>query len=156
MISLTAEYALRAAAFLAAARGESKTVTQVSQATQIPPDYLSKVLQEMSKSGLVRSQRGMYGGFRLVKEPSEVTVLQVVEAVSPLPRIDECPLDIEHPGGGLCPIHKLIDEAAAQVKRTFSSATLADLVDATEERGTLCMPRVTEAKPPDGAQINPK
>jgi Rrf2 family nitric oxide-sensitive transcriptional repressor len=129
VVSLTAEYALRAVSYLAVEHDRPRTVHQIAEATQVPPDYLSKVLQELSRLGLVRSQRGLYGGFTLVREPPRLTVLEVVRAVSPLQRIEDCPLHREgHGPGRLCPLHRLLDDASAYIERSFGSATIADLV----------------------------
>ena len=61
IISRTAEYALRAVVHLAAAEGEtvSQTVGQIAAGTQVPLGYLSKVLQSLSRAGLIVSQRGL-------------------------------------------------------------------------------------------------
>jgi Rrf2 family protein len=141
VVSLTAEYALRAVSFLAVEHDQPRTVHQIAEATQVPPDYLSKVLQELSKLGLVRSQRGLYGGFTLVREPPELTVLEVVRAVSPLHRIEDCPLHREgHGPGKLCPLHQLLDDATAYIERSFAGATIADLVEADGEIRVLGLP----------------
>jgi Rrf2 family protein len=130
VVSLTAEYALRAVMYLAAEGAEPRTVHEIADATEVPPDYLSKVLQELSKHGLVRSQRGLYGGFSLVRDPDTLSVLDVVQAVGPLQRIRECPLaDRRHASnGGLCPLHELLDEAMAYVERRFGEATIGGLL----------------------------
>jgi Rrf2 family protein len=138
VVSLTAEYALRAVSYLAVEHDQPRTVHQIAEATQVPPDYLSKVLQELSKLGLVRSQRGLYGGFTLVREPLELTVLEVVRAVSPLHRIEDCPLHRDgHGPGRLCPLHRLLDDATAYIERSFAGATIADLVRADGEPRVL-------------------
>ncbi|MDY7108349.1 MAG: Rrf2 family transcriptional regulator [Planctomycetota bacterium] len=145
MVSLTAEYALRAVSYLAVEHDQPRTVHQIAEATRVPPDYLSKVLQELSKLGLVRSQRGLYGGFTLVREPPQLTVLEVVQAVSPLHRIEDCPLHRDgHGPGKLCPLHKLLDDATAYIERSFAGATIADLLEADGDIRVLGLPPHTE------------
>jgi Rrf2 family protein len=78
MLSTTAEYALRAVVWLAAQDASACTAEQVSRATEVPGPYLSKVLQTLGKAGIVRSQRGLGGGFALNVEPERITVLQVI------------------------------------------------------------------------------
>jgi Rrf2 family protein len=116
--------------YLAAEGSEPRTVHEIADATEVPPDYLSKVLQELSKHGLVRSQRGLYGGFSLVRDPDTLSVLDIVQAVGPLQRIRECPLT-GHPhssNGGLCPLHELLDSAMAYVEQRFGEATIGSLL----------------------------
>jgi Rrf2 family nitric oxide-sensitive transcriptional repressor len=57
MFSQTVEYALRAAAFLAGRAPEARTTDQIAVATRVPKAYLSKVLQGLSRGGVVHSQR---------------------------------------------------------------------------------------------------
>ena len=58
MISQTAEYALRAIVFLAD-QAEPRTTQQIAAATRVPPSYLSKVMQALSRARVVHSQRGL-------------------------------------------------------------------------------------------------
>ena len=62
MFSRTVEYALRAVVHLAYEAPEARTTTQIAEATQVPRDYLSKILQGLSKKGIVQTQRGVGGG----------------------------------------------------------------------------------------------
>ena len=140
MVSLTAEYALRAVAYLAVAQREPRTVHQIAEAMHIPPDYLSKVLQELSKFGLVKSQRGLYGGFTLLRPADELSVLEVVQAVSPIQRLYDCPLSTNgKPRTALCPLHSLLDEAASLVEHLFESRMISDLVDQANNDRVLCV-----------------
>ena len=72
-------------------------VGEIAEATKVPAAYLSKVLQAMSRAGLVRSQRGLHGGFQLISQPNQINILDVVNAVDPIQRIESCPLTVEHP-----------------------------------------------------------
>lgn len=132
MISQTAEYALRAAVFLASRPGESLTAREVAEATHVPLAYLSKVMQSLVRAGLVTSQRGLHGGFLLMRDCATLTVLDIVNAVDPLPRITECPLGIHGHGAHLCPLHRKLDRAVELVEEAFSSTTLRDLVDSAD------------------------
>ncbi|HEY9681620.1 MAG TPA: Rrf2 family transcriptional regulator [Oculatellaceae cyanobacterium] len=128
MISQTAEYALRAVVYLAEASQGGQTTEQIARATQIPPAYLSKVLQQLSKASVVQSQRGLRGGFSLKPKPNKLTVLAVVNAVDPIERIKECPLGLDAHAIKLCPLHRRLDEANALVERAFASTTISELV----------------------------
>lgn len=128
MISQTAEYALRAIVCLAGQRDSALTTQQIATATKVPAGYLSKVLQALGKSGLVGSQRGLHGGFTLVRPADELTVLEVVNAVDPVKRIDKCPLNLKAHHGQLCPLHQRLDEAIGLVERAFGESTIAELL----------------------------
>ena len=135
MISQTAEYALRAIVHLAD-QTEPRTNSQIADAIQIPSGYLAKVMQSLSRAGLVHSQRGIHGGFTLALAPEHLTVLRVVNTVEPIRRIHECPMGLH--GTALCPLHKSLDDAARAIEETFGDTTIADLINVPAHRKPLC------------------
>ena len=139
MFSQTVEYALRAVVHLAHESPAGRTTAQIAEATRVPKDYLSKILQGLSKKGIVTTQRGVGGGISLTKKPSELTILDVVNAVEPIERIETCPLNLPNHGANLCPLHKRMDAAMATVEAAFRSTTLAEvLADPSNTSVPLC------------------
>ena len=137
MISQTAEYALRAIVYLAD-QAEPRTTQQIAEITRVPAGYLSKVMQSLARGGLVHSQRGLHGGFKLVKPPATLTVWEVVEAVDPLQRIHACPLGLKSHGVNLCPMHRRLDDACALVEEAFKASTVAELLAEPTRSKPLC------------------
>lgn len=135
MISQTAEYALRAVVCLASQPDKPMVTPAIAEITQVPAGYLSKVLQMLGRHGMVQSQRGLHGGFTLARPASEMTVLEVVNAVDPLKRIKECPLGLEQHGRRLCPLHRQLDDAMAQVEKALGAHTIAALI--SEPKGSV-------------------
>ena len=127
MISQTAEYALRAIVDLAFHFGESRTTQQIAQATKVPAGYLAKILKDLNRQGLVRSQRGLHGGFSLDRDPKTMTVYDVMAAVDPPKRILACPLGLEAHRHHLCPLHQRLDDAMAATEKAFRNTTIADV-----------------------------
>jgi Rrf2 family protein len=136
MISQTAEYALRAIVYLAD-QGEARTTQEIAKATLVPPSYLSKVMQSLSRAQVVRSQRGLHGGFTLAKAPDELTVWDVMEAVDPIQRIRTCPLGLKA-HVKLCPLHRRLDDALALVENAFRESTVGDLLREPTTSKPLC------------------
>lgn len=127
MFSQTAEYALRAIVRMACSEETAPTTAQLAEAAQIPKDYLAKVLRSLARAGLVQSQRGPTGGHRLARSPSDTTVLEVINAVDLIQRIERCPLGIsDH--ASLCPLHQRLDAAIAMVEKAFADTTIAELL----------------------------
>jgi Rrf2 family transcriptional regulator, nitric oxide-sensitive transcriptional repressor len=127
MFSQTVEYALRAVVYLAAQQGEPRTTQQIAQATQVPTGYLSKVMQSLGRKRLVQSQRGLHGGFTLAQTPDELTVLDIIQAVDPIKRIERCPLGLkEHIN--LCPLHRRLDHAMKLVEDALQKSSIAELL----------------------------
>jgi Rrf2 family protein len=139
MLSRTAEYALRAMVWLAADPETPQTTKQISAPTQVPTGYLSKVMQTLAEAGLVRSQRGLGGGFVLARPPERISVLDVVNAVDPITRIRVCPLNLAAHASQLCPLHKRLDEAMATIESAFGSCSIAALLPRNQAVLPLCI-----------------
>lgn len=134
MLSQTVEYALRAMSHLASLRGPSSTCELIAQATRVPQGYLAKVLRDLVSARLVISHRGPGGGFVLAREASSISVLDIVNAVDPIRRIECCPLD--NPlHASLCPLHRCLDDALAQIEATFRRTTLRSVLDESGAAG---------------------
>jgi len=138
LISQTGEYALRIIVHLATLRGVPATNEQIARATKIPLGYLAKVIQSLSRAGLIRSQRGRNGGSVLAIAPGEMSVLTVLDAVSPIQRIHTCPLGIKSHGKSLCALHQRLDDAMSLVEKAFSESTIADLLADKRDSRPLC------------------
>lgn len=138
MFSQKVEYALRAVAHLANESPSARTVEQIARATKVPQAYLAKVVQELVRGGVLRSQRGIGGGISLVKTPDKITILDVVNAIDPIHRITRCPLEIESHGFQLCPLHRRVDDALAMVEKAFSSTTLGQVLAEPGSTTPLC------------------
>jgi Rrf2 family nitric oxide-sensitive transcriptional repressor len=149
MFSQTVEYALRAIVYLAG-QDDARTTQQIAGATKVPAAYLAKVLQNLSRAELVRSQRGLHGGFALGRNSAEMTVWQVVQAVEPIRRIRECPLELESHQSQLCALHQKIDDALAEIERTFQASTIADILAEPASSKPLCPFPYTEEQPRGG------
>jgi Rrf2 family transcriptional regulator, nitric oxide-sensitive transcriptional repressor len=138
MFSQTVEYALRAVVFLADRAPEAGTTDAIAAATKVPKPYLVKVLQGLAKGGIVHTQRGVGGGVSLVKSPTELTILEVVNAVEPIQRIRTCPLGLSAHDVKLCPLHRRMDQALAQVEDAFRRSTLAEVLAEPSTSTPLC------------------
>ena len=143
MISQTVEYALRAVVYLADHLEMPLTTQQIAAVTRIPQAYLSKVMQNLSRAGLVDSRRGLHGGFTLSRSPEKLTIWDVMEAVEPLRRIRTCPLGLESHRLRLCPLHKKLDDALAQIEQVMRDTTLAEILAEPTTSKPLCpFPRI--------------
>jgi len=148
MFSQTVEYALRAVTYLAHNCESACTTEQIARSTNVPQAYLAKVLQSLLRSGITQSQRGIKGGIRLARHASELTMLDVVQAVDPIRRIEHCPLPHDeevndrplrpHAHHPLCPLHQRLDDALGAVEKIFRTTTLANLVEAAKAGNPLC------------------
>jgi Rrf2 family nitric oxide-sensitive transcriptional repressor len=139
MFSQTAEYALRAVVYLAGQNSEPRTTAQIAEATRVPTGYLSKVMQALGRARLVQSQRGLHGGFTLARPAAELTVLDVIQAVDPIRRIESCPLGIKG-HINLCPLHRRLDQAMDLVENALRESTIAELLAEPERARGIPIP----------------
>ncbi len=136
MLPKTAEYALRAIACLADST-DKRSADQLAATTQVPRRYLHKVLQDLAAAELVVSRSGPGGGYSLAKSATEISVLEVVQAVGPLERIRHCPLGLPS-HTTLCPLHAELDRAYARTEETFASVVIQDLLQSKGSVRALC------------------
>jgi Rrf2 family protein len=128
MLSQTNEYALRVMVHLAAAPGTLRTTPQIAAVTKVPIGYLSKVLQTLNRAGFITAQRGLHGGFSLARDPENLSIYEIVQAVDPVRRIQSCPLKLKSHGKQLCALHRRMDNIFAQVEQSLRDTTLAELL----------------------------
>ena len=137
MLPKTAEYALRAVACLGSHSGVSVSADILAKETQVPRRYLTRVLQDLASHGLVHSRPGPGGGYELGKQSDEITILDVINTVSPIERIKRCPLGLQS-HHKLCPLHAELDRAYARTEAAFAGVTIRDLVESASPITPLC------------------
>lgn len=137
MLPKTAEYALRATVWLARSPETARSADHLAEAIQVPRRYLHKVLQDLVKAGLVRSQSGPGGGYSIAADPTVITILDVVNAVGSISRIEACPLGLNS-HTTLCPLHRELDNAYASVESAFAGVTIAKLLKSSSQISPLC------------------
>ncbi len=130
MLQLTkdGEYGVRAVLHLASDPMRFSDIKEISAAQDVPGNYLAKIMQQLARSGLVRSRRGAKGGYALSRPPRRITLREVIEAVEGpiflnvcLIRKGECPRD------AICPVHDVWREAQRRLFEVLDSRTMEDL-----------------------------
>jgi Rrf2 family protein len=129
-VSAKADYAVRAAAELAAA-GEDAPVKGERLATSqdIPLQFLEHILRELKHPGLVRARRGAKGGYWLARPADEVTVADVVRAVEgPIANVQSMPPETIEYSGNAESLRDVWIAVRANIRSVLEEVTLADLV----------------------------
>ncbi len=137
MLPKTAEYALRTTVWLGRDPDRTASADHLAERTKVPRRYLHKVLQDLVRAKLVRSQSGPGGGYALAHAPEKITILDVVNAVAPLERIRHCPLGLTS-HRQLCPLHAELDGVYAATEAALSRVTIAQLLRSTNPIIPLC------------------
>src|SRR4051794_25463465 len=129
-ISAKADYAVRAATELAAAKDGPTKGDAISRAQEIPLRFLENILGDLRQSGIVRSQRGAEGGYWLARPAKEVAIADIIRAVEgPLAAVrGEKPEDV-HFSGSAEPLGRMWIAVRASLRGVLENVTLADLAD---------------------------
>jgi len=127
-ISARADYAVRAAAELAAAGGGPVKGEALAAAQGIPPKFLENILGDLRHARLVRSQRGAEGGYWLARPADEITVADIVRAVEgPLATVrGEPPEDFAYRGAAE-PLQQVCIAVRKNLRAVLERVTLADV-----------------------------
>lgn len=118
MFSITAKspYALQALAELGlSGAGAPVPIAELARRRDIPVQFLEQLFATLRRAGVLRSQRGVKGGYAFAREPADVTVLEVIELL-------DGPLGRDAEG--------IIGEAVAAARAVLEDRTIADLVEA--------------------------
>jgi Rrf2 family protein len=128
-VSAKADYALRAAIELAAVSADGPVKGErISQAQEIPLKFLENILSDLRHAGIVRSQRGVEGGYWLARPADEITVAEVIRAVEgPIANVRGVgPEQVEYAGSA----ERLRDvwiAVRANLRAVLEQVTIADL-----------------------------
>jgi len=135
-ISRRTDYGVRVILDLASlAEGERASTQEIAERQSIPAPFLAKIVSHLSTSGLVETYRGAGGGVSLARAPSQINLLDVIEALDGPVRLNHCAIDSGAcPREELCPVHEIWMEAQRDLTRLLTSATFDVLVERGREK----------------------
>jgi len=103
-------------------------LSEVSEARAIPEKFLAKIFQSLSRSGIVRSHRGVRGGFTLAKRPADISIREVLESIQGPYHLMKCVPDPRMcDKAETCSLRTLLILAEKRLHDVFDSHSLADL-----------------------------
>lgn len=146
-ISAKADYAVRAAIELAADEGGRPVrAEQIATAQEIPLNFLENILGELRHAGIVRSQRGPEGGFRLAKPADQVTVADVIRAVEgPLATVRGGPPEDSSYPGSASDLPRVWIAVRKSLRSVVELVTVADLASHRLPRSVVKLSEDPEA-----------
>ena len=129
-ITRQADYAVRAVLHLARMGNTERAATSsVAKEQNIPPSFLAKIISQLSIAGLLHTSRGARGGVTLARDPGEITLLEVVEAIDGPIQLNEC---VGNDGvctfDDNCPIKPVWCNAQEELVNRLKSTNFADLL----------------------------
>ena len=130
-LSAKADYAVRAVLVLAAHEGERPVKGEtIARSQDLPPKFVENILGELKHAGIVSSQRGPDGGYRLARAPGDVTLADVIRVVDgPIAAVAGVrPEDVSYPPGAEA-LPGVWLEARGMLRSVLETTTFADLVE---------------------------
>ncbi|HHN64052.1 MAG TPA: Rrf2 family transcriptional regulator [Nitrospirae bacterium] len=123
-ITREADYAIRCILHLVGLDGGMSTVRNIADRESIPRSFAAKIVQKLTKAGLVESVRGVKGGFRITRSPEEISLLDVIEAVEGPISMNICVLDKKScDRQPQCPVHPCWVEITESIRERLGSYT---------------------------------
>lgn len=129
IFSKKCEYGLQAVLYLSAKEpGQIISSDEIAQSLSIPKEFVSKILQSLTESGIVLSKKGKAGGFALAKEPGKIRLIDIVAAIDGLGIFNSCVLGFpkcspDHP----CPLHEKWGKLRTDAYNMLIEETLDEL-----------------------------
>lgn len=144
MLSNSCRYAIRAMIYLAnQPAGLGKTgIRQISKDLDLPTPFLAKILQQLAKQKILSSLKGPHGGFSLLKDPSTITLYDIIKIIDGDDIFTQC---IIHDGSCTfvektnrpCPVHEDYSKVRSGLIKLFRTKKISDLVTEVKKSGKI-------------------
>ena len=130
ILTQSTKYAVRAILYVAQRDPERILSSEIAEALGIPQQYLSKILQDLSKHGILSSLRGRTGGFTLALPAEQITLLKVIEIMEGNSFVGGCVLGLaECSNENPCPLHEQWSKIKGEILQMLVSESVMQLVE---------------------------
>jgi Rrf2 family nitric oxide-sensitive transcriptional repressor len=131
LVTRKTDYAVRCVLFLAVNKNQVSNVAEVSKEMRIPRSFLAKIFQQLAGAGLVESIRGMKGGFRLAKKPSDISLLDIMTAIQGAEGVNLCVMNSRKCRlSSTCTVHPVWVDLRREMNRRLQEQTIDQLTGA--------------------------
>ncbi|HEY4613017.1 MAG TPA: Rrf2 family transcriptional regulator [Bacteroidota bacterium] len=129
------EYALQAVMYLALKPpGEMTSIKELTKRMEIPYHFLAKILQNLTRKGLLSSQKGPTGGFALGMHAKDITLFHIVEAIDGVDFTNKCVLGFsECSGKNPCAVHTKWGTLREQIYEMLVNKNIAQMAEETKK-----------------------
>ena len=133
-ITRETDYAIRCVLYLTSRTERVVMVDEISREMATPKSFLAKILQKLVRAGIARSFRGVKGGFQLDREPKDISLLDVIEAVEGSIALNACVLDKTACGfSSICAIHPIWITLRGEFNESLKKYNFADIAEAASQ-----------------------
>lgn len=140
MFSKSCEYGIRAALYIAQNANGKKNIglREIAADQEIPEHFLSKVLQVLVKYKILKSTRGLRGGFSLSRDADKINILGIISAIDGMDLFNTCVLGLKNCSSDKpCPVHNQYKPIKEEFLRILTDKTLYDLVKELNDGSTF-------------------
>lgn len=131
MLSATCKYGIRAVIFIASKPEQNSNtgLREIAENLNIPQPYLAKILQILSKRKILHSSKGPHGGFSLMAPASELSMMDIIDAIDGRDFFDSCYItgkkcNFEEPDAGVCILHNDLRKEKVRLEKFFRSKSI--------------------------------
>jgi len=131
MFTRKSDYALRAVVYLALNHGRVVSAREIAENLKIPYKFLTQIFLELSRRDILTSQRGSKGGAVLKKNPADLTLLEIIEAVDGPISLHQCVAEFNEPCyfEDRCPINERLKDLEEKIRETLHLTTIAKIIE---------------------------
>ncbi|KAF0145452.1 MAG: BadM/Rrf2 family transcriptional regulator [Nitrospirae bacterium] len=127
-VTRKADYAIRCVLYMTKNTWRVTSVDEISNAMYVPKSFLAKILQRLMKAGIVSSTRGIKGGFQLAKDPKDINLLEVIEAIQGVSAANICAIDSRLCRlSGRCTVHPIWVKIREKVEKELKKENFEKL-----------------------------
>jgi len=123
------EYAVRCMIYLShKGKGIQVSKQEIAERADIPAHFLAKIAQDLARASMIIIKQGSRGGYSLLKDPADISLLEVVEVMIGEIYLNDCvgrPVSCNISNS--CSVHKVWEHARTQLRETLASVSLAEL-----------------------------
>ena len=125
LLSQGSQYAISAVIALSKQpEGKMVSAADLAEPLKCPAAYLSQILSKLKPYGIIKSKRGLHGGVYLAKPPSEITLMEVIDAIDGTDFFERCFLGIEGCGNiEPCPFHAFWSKERTKIQNWLTDTT---------------------------------
>ena len=129
-LNIMTDYAIRMVLYLADC-DQTASGTEISETMTIPPSMITTMSPKLRKAGIITTQRGTNGGYRLAKDPQDISLSEIINVMEGTTRLNRCLEDDHHCSRGeaeTCPVRRFYTSIQALLDCTFREKTIASLL----------------------------
>ena len=140
MLSRASKYAILSTLILAEHSNEKTkiSVKKIADSIDVPSPFLAKLFQQLVRGNIISSTKGPNGGFYLTKRNTKKTVLDIIENIDGLSKINECFLGLEKcDGTNPCPVHFIVEPFKENIMAKFRDKTILEFSQEISDKGRV-------------------